>query len=161
MSPHSNSMRLILLLFCSTNEGTGARRGETPPAVTQVVRGKAETGIGGARHDTSRCCAFDHSSGLLDVSWSQITLFRTENLDSVQNHKWRHFGGGCLVAKSRLTLGPRGLWPASSSFHGISQARTLGKVAISFYRGSSQPRDGSSISYTSRQILYHWATRQA
>ena len=46
-----------------------------------------------------------------------------------------------------------------SSVHGILQARILEWVAISFSRGSSQPRDGPCISCISRQILYHWTTR--
>ena len=48
-----------------------------------------------------------------------------------------------------------------SSVHGISQARTLEWVAISFSRGSSWPRDETCVSCIGRQILYHWATREA
>jgi len=33
-----------------------------------------------------------------------------------------------------------------SSLHGIFQARILEWVAIFFYRGSSQPRDGTQVS---------------
>ena len=51
--------------------------------------------------------------------------------------------------------------PSVSSVHGISQARILEWVAISFSRGSSQSRDQTRISYISRQVLYHWATREA
>ena len=48
----------------------------------------------------------------------------------------------CLVAKSSLTLcNPMDYSPLGSSVHGISQARMLEWVAISFPRGSSQPRD--------------------
>ena len=43
---------------------------------------------------------------------------------------------------------------------GISQARILERVAISFSRGSSRPRDWTRISHISRWILYHWATRE-
>ena len=45
-----------------------------------------------------------------------------------------------------------------SSVHGILQARILEEVAISFSRGSSPPRDRTSVSYVSclgRQLLYH------
>ena len=42
-----------------------------------------------------------------------------------------------------------------SSVHGISQARILEWVAISFSRGSSKPRDQTHISFIGRQILYH------
>ena len=48
-----------------------------------------------------------------------------------------------------------------SSVHGISQARILEWVAISFSRGSSWPRDQTHVSCIGRQILYHWATRDA
>ena len=45
-----------------------------------------------------------------------------------------------------------------SSVHGISQARILEQVAISFSRGSSQPRDQTYISQAScigSRVLYH------
>ena len=44
---------------------------------------------------------------------------------------------------------------------GLLQARILEWVAISFSRGSSQPRDQTSISCISRWVLSHWATREA
>ena len=50
---------------------------------------------------------------------------------------------------------------ADFSVHGISQARILEWVVISFSRGSSQPRDRTHISCIGRWILYHWATREA
>ena len=56
-----------------------------------------------------------------------------------------------------------GYSPLGSSVHGIFQAKILKWVAISYSRGSSPPRDQTSVScvsYTGR-ILYHWATREA
>ena len=50
--------------------------------------------------------------------------------------------------------------PPDSSVHGILQARILEWIAISFSRGSSQPRDRTHISCVGRQILYCWATRK-
>ena len=50
------------------------------------------------------------------------------------------------------------LWTVAcqtSLFHGISQARTLERVAISFSRGSSQPKDQTYVSCNGGQILYH------
>ena len=69
----------------------------------------------------------------------------------------------CWVAKSCLTLcDPMDCSPSSSSVHGISQAGILERVAISFSRWSSWPRDWTLIScLISRQILYHWATWEA
>ena len=49
--------------------------------------------------------------------------------------------------------------PPGSSVHGILQARILEWVAMTSSKGSSQPRDGTHISYVScigRWILYHW-----
>ena len=45
--------------------------------------------------------------------------------------------------------------------HGISQAKILEWIAISFSRGSSWPREWTYISWvscTGGQVLYHWAT---
>ena len=57
--------------------------------------------------------------------------------------------------------------PPGSYVHGTSQARILEWVAISFLRGSSQPRDRtrigiliSCVSCIGRQILYHCTTRE-
>ena len=47
-----------------------------------------------------------------------------------------------------------------SSVHGISQARILKWVTVSFSRGSSQPRDRTRVSCIRKRILYHWATRE-
>ena len=48
--------------------------------------------------------------------------------------------------------------PPGSSVHGISQARILEWVAISFSKGSSQPRGWTQISCIGWQILHHWTT---
>ena len=53
----------------------------------------------------------------------------------------------CLVAKSCLTLcDPMDCSPPGPSDHGIFQARILEWVAISFSRGSSQPRNQTCVS---------------
>ena len=58
----------------------------------------------------------------------------------------------CLVMKSCPTLSSPMNWsPLGSSVFGISQARILEWVAISFSRGSSRPRNQTHISY-----LLHW-----
>ena len=48
-----------------------------------------------------------------------------------------------------------------SSVHGISQATILEWGAISFSRGSSQPRDRTWVSRTAGRFFTNWATRQA
>ena len=47
-----------------------------------------------------------------------------------------------------------------SSIHGIFQARILEWVAISFSRGSSQPRDRSQVSCIVSRCFTVWATMQ-
>ena len=69
-------------------------------------------------------------------------------------------GGLCvLVTQSCLTLrGPMDCSPPGSSVYGILQARILEWVAISSFRGSSQPRDWThvySVFCTDRRILHH------
>ena len=63
-----------------------------------------------------------------------------------------------LLSRVGLFCDPMDCSPPGSSVHGISQARILEWVAISLSRGSSQPRDWT---YIGRQILYHWAIREA
>ena len=50
--------------------------------------------------------------------------------------------------------------PPGSTVQWIFQARILQWVAISFSRGSSQPRDPTCISCINMWILYHWATTE-
>ena len=60
----------------------------------------------------------------------------------------------CVCAQSCLTLcNPMDGSPPGSSVHGISQARILEWVTISFSTGSSQLRDRTQVSYIGRRIL--------
>ena len=71
-----------------------------------------------------------------------------------------HFA--CSITKSYPTFcDPRSCSPPGSSVHGILQARILVWTAISFSRGSSQPRDWIWVSCIGRWILYHWGTWEA
>ena len=66
------------------------------------------------------------------------------------------------VAQSCLTLcDPMGCSLPGSSVHGIFQARILEWVAISFSRGSSQPRDWTPLSCIVGRCFAIWATREA
>ena len=61
-----------------------------------------------------------------------------------------------------LTLhDPMDYSPPGSSVHGILQARILEWVAIPFSRGSSQPRDGTQVSYIASGFFIIWATKEA
>ena len=65
----------------------------------------------------------------------------------------------CIVAQLCLSLCcPTDCSPPGSYVHGISQARILERVAISFSRRSSWPRDRTQVFCIGRRILYHWAT---
>ena len=50
--------------------------------------------------------------------------------------------------------------PPGSSIHGIFQARILERVAVSFSRGSSWPRDRTQVSRISGRCFTVWATRE-
>ena len=73
----------------------------------------------------------------------------------------------CVLSRSVVfPVQPHGLWPTSSSVHGIFffffgifQARLLEWASISYSRGSSWSRDGipgSCVSCTGSQVLHHW-----
>ena len=51
--------------------------------------------------------------------------------------------------------------PPGSSFHGILQAKILEWVAISFSRGSSQPRNQTQVSYFAGRFFTNWTKREA
>ena len=51
--------------------------------------------------------------------------------------------------------------PPDSSLHGVLQARILKRIAISYSRGSSRPRDRTHISHTEGRFFTVWATREA
>ena len=66
------------------------------------------------------------------------------------------------VTKMSPTLcHPMDCSPWGSSIHGILQARILEWVAISFSRGSSQPRDQTQVSHIAGRRFNLWATREA
>ena len=63
----------------------------------------------------------------------------------------------CLIASivsDSVTL-------SGSLVHGILQARILEWVAISYFRGSSQPRDPTHVSCIGRWVLYHCTSWEA
>ena len=69
-----------------------------------------------------------------------------------------------LLSRVRLFCNPMDCSLPGSPVHGISQARILEWVAMSFSRGSSQPRDQTHVSWIfciGWRILCHWATWEA
>ena len=71
----------------------------------------------------------------------------------------------CMLTQSRLTLyDPMDCRPSASSVHGIILTRILEWIDMPFSRGSSWPRDRTSISCVScigRQIIHPWVTWEA
>ena len=59
------------------------------------------------------------------------------------------------VVQSCLTL----CNPMAYTVHGILQARILEWVAVSFSKGSSQPRDQTQVSHIAVKFFTSWATR--
>ena len=67
-----------------------------------------------------------------------------------------------VVVQSCPTLcDPVDCRPPGSSVNGILQVRILEWVAISFSRGSSQPRDRTQVSHIAGRCFNLWATREA
>ena len=67
-----------------------------------------------------------------------------------------------LVAQSCPTVcDPMDCSPPGSSVPEIFQARILEWVAISFSKGSSQPRDRTQVSCTAGRFFTNWATGEA
>ena len=70
----------------------------------------------------------------------------------------------CLVAQLFLTLcNAMDCRLPGSSVHGDAPGKNtgVGSVAISFSRGSSQPRDRTQVSHTAGGFFTVWATREA
>ena len=66
------------------------------------------------------------------------------------------------VAQLCLTLcDPMDCSLSGSSVHGIFQARVLEWIAISFFRGSSRPRNRTRVSHIAGRLFTVWATREA
>ena len=73
---------------------------------------------------------------------------------------WNILDSKSEVAQSRPTLcDPMDCSRPGSSLHGILQARTLEWFAISFSRGSSQPRDQTRVSCIAGKRFNLWTNK--
>ena len=61
----------------------------------------------------------------------------------------------CLAVRLYPTLCDPMDYSPPALVHGLSHARRLEWVAISFFRESLRPRDGTCVSFIGGQILYH------
>ena len=83
-------------------------------------------------------------------------LLTSKNRNTFQ----RHGDGGLVVKLSPTLFNPIDCSLPGFSIHGISQARILKWVTISFSKGSSRSRDQTCVSSIGRQVFYHRATRE-
>ena len=111
---------------------------------------------------------------MIDLSMRISTVYNREKLEFLKMTDWlnvwyKDIGNNCcyccLVAKLCPSHGihwdPMDCSLTGTSVHGISQARILEWVAISFSKGSSQARDQIQISYIAGGFFIIWATREA
>ena len=109
----------------------------------------------------------DKMPSFLFSSWVSLSRSWSSRLGNVKNLTYsihRIISCCCFVAKPCQTCcHPMDYSPPASFVHGIFQARILGCIAISFSKGSSQPRDWNCISCIKRQnfFLNHWTIREA
>ena len=99
------------------------------------------------------------NQGKLDTVKQEMATVNNDVL-GINELNWTGINSVC--AQSCLPLcDPMDCSPPGSSVHGIFQARILEWVAISYSRGSSQPRYWTCISWVfciGGQFLYNWAT---
>jgi len=74
---------------------------------------------------------------------------------SVIRRHWIYFLVRACSSHFQTLCGPMDCSPQGSSVHGIFLARILDQVAISSFRGSSQPRDRTHISCIGKWIFFH------
>ena len=113
----------------------------------------------GCDNDAAVMCLWGFSpscfSSFIVVKYTQHKI---HHLSIFFFHLGHFFVCACSVPQSCSTLNnPMDCSPPGSSVLGISQARILEWIAISFSRGSSQSKDRVCVP-TGRQILYHCAT---
>ena len=84
------------------------------------------------------------------MSWPSFPLPLIHSLMKVKSLTW-----------FQTLCNPMDCSPPGSPVHGVSQARILEWVAISFFRWSSQPRDRTQVSYIEGGFFTSWATREA
>ena len=108
-------------------------------------------------------CSREEGGEEVRVNLCFCCFFKLLNLKIFSILRCHILGGVCLCLCAQswpILCDPMDYSLPGFSVHVISQARILEGIAISFSRGSSQPRNWTRISCIGRQILYYWATRQ-
>ena len=100
-----------------------------------------------------------------EIRWGLVRIFRNWNPHTLPRVGGHFYSRGSFpkwseVAQSCPTLcDPMDCSLPGSSIHGILQARVQEWVAISFSRGSSQPRDRTRVSCIPGRRFNRWATK--
>ena len=81
----------------------------------------------------------------------------TDSMDMSLSKLWWWWWSRSVVSNSLCD--PMDCSPLGSSVHGVFQARVLEWAAISFSRGSSQPRDRTWVSHIVDRRFTVWATK--
>ena len=168
-----------LLQFCLESSITASFPGGTEgvPGCTHSYRASPYKWNGGSRFSLSpKCSTVVASLPLILFSFlekkskqKQRRALRTppfttskSNILRLLTWRWKVKVRKLFVAQSCPTLcSPMNYSPRGSSVHGISQARILEWVAISFSRGSSQPRDQTCISHTAGSSRFRVTTKNS
>ena len=107
---------------------------------------------------------FMGSQSLPDWATNTHIVTKTGNKVSLRRHCFDKLLQPPYRNMSELSLvrlcDPVDCSPPGSSVHGILQAGILEWVAISFFRGSSRPRDQTQVSRVAGRRFNLWATRE-
>ena len=127
----------------------------------------------------SRSCSFIERLNWTQLGWRRASLLykpraalsvrhslslQVMSMSSVWDSLFLHFWSWSVAGSCNPQLclcDPMDCSPPGSSIHEILQARILEQVAISFSRGSSQPRDWTQVSCVAGRFFTLWATREA
>ena len=107
-----------------------------------------------------------NEAGQRQIEFCQENALVIANTHFQQHKRWLYIWISPDAAAKSLQSCPT-LWdpkdgsPPGSSVCGILQARIVEWVAISFSRGSSQPRNQTQVSATAGRFLTDWAVRKA
>ena len=134
----------------------------------EIKSGNSRTAKASVIQTNLICCHFCHSQGILPTSQETSHGFHL----ALPGFSSIGFLSVCLTLcvcvwahkcpQLCLTLcDPMECSLPGSSVHGIFQARTLERVAVSSSRGSSWSRDRTLVSCIGRWVLYHRATWEA
>ena len=137
---------------CEAAGSHPGRRGISQGATHTPTREAATRLLDGYPGETKTCVYEESYRGMFVTA-----LFTADKNSSNQNGcQQANMANPCVLAtQSSLTLCDLvDCSSPGSSIHGILQARTLEWVAISFSRGSSQPRNPTQVSCVDRQTLY-------